>query len=76
MMARPFKITELIQHPFDGRDVDNCFFVQDLNRPTMAAVKLDAIFDWIKKSAVDTGLTVEIKSDRIVFIKGDQYNNK
>ena len=62
------KISELPQRTFESDMIDNCFFVDKINTPHMAAVALKSVFDEIVKRAKNEGLTVELKSDKIVFI--------
>lgn len=41
-----------------------------INPPTQTPLALASIFEWIKQEALTQGLTVELKSERIIFIKG------
>jgi hypothetical protein len=62
------KITDLPQTTFNADIIDNCFFVDKINTRQMSAVKLKSVFDEIIKRASESGLTVELQSDKIVFI--------
>ena len=64
------KIRELPIQEFTSNDIDNCFYVEDMNHPTMKAVRMGSIFDWIKEEANKNGLTVKMTDDRIMFISG------
>lgn len=64
------KISELPKKVFTGEFINNCFFVDEINTTNMSSVPLRSIFDFIKSEALKDGLTVELKSDRIIFIKG------
>jgi len=69
------KISELPEHKFIGEDINNCFYVDNMNTPKMSVVKLSSIFEEIKKRALeDEGLTVEFKGNNIIFIKGNENN--
>ncbi len=65
------KISELEQKTFESDMIDNCFFVDKINTNEMSAIPLKSIFDEIIKRAKEQGLIVELKSDRIVFIKNE-----
>lgn len=66
MIAR--KISELTAHKFTGQDIDNIYFVDD--KPTqLARCSLKDIFNWIRETATKEGLTIELKDNKIIFIK-------
>lgn len=61
-------ITELPQTEFKKEMIDNCFFVQDLNKPEMAVIPLAKVFEWIKSKAIEAGLKVELTEDKIMLL--------
>ena len=64
-------ISELPERNFTSEDIDNCFYVQDMNQPTMNYVRMGKVFEWIKKEAEKNGLTVKMTDERIMFISGN-----
>lgn len=62
------RIEELVEHKFDGQDIDNIFFVDSIPAP-LHRISLGDIFDWIRETAIKEGLTVELQDNKIVFIK-------
>lgn len=68
-MAR--KISELPERKFTNDDIDNCFYVQDMNQPTMSYVRMGKVFEWIKDEAKKNGLTVKMTDERTMFISGN-----
>tara|TARA_R110000787_G_scaffold229259_4_gene336821 strand:+ start:1084 stop:1296 length:213 start_codon:yes stop_codon:yes gene_type:complete len=66
------KISDLPQQKWNGKQIDNCYYVEDMNQPTMKVVKISSIFEDIKKRALnDSGLTVKFTGDNIIFIEGN-----
>jgi len=65
------KISQLPEHNFTNDDIDNCFYVENMNEPTMKKVRMQSIFDWIKTEANKNGLTVKMTDERIMFITGN-----
>lgn len=63
------KLSELPIAKFNGEHIDNVFFV---NYQHLYRVDFKDVFEWIKKEAVKNGLTIELKEDKIVFIKKDE----
>jgi hypothetical protein len=63
------KINELPEAKFDSDSIDHCFYVADLNKPTIRRVPLKAIFDHIQNLALKQGCTVEFISDSKITIK-------
>jgi len=67
------KISELEVVDFNKDMIDHCFYVQDMNTPNITNVPLSKVFEYIKESAMqDEGLTVELRDDKMFFIKGKQ----
>jgi hypothetical protein len=65
------KISELPIQKFISDDIDNCFYIEDMNQPTMKVVRMQSVFDWIKDEANKNGLTVKMTDERIMFISGN-----
>lgn len=65
----PRKLSDLPQADFSGDEIDNCLFVRNMGTPELVSVPMSNVFNWIKHKAETEGLYVEMKSDRIVFIK-------
>jgi hypothetical protein len=63
------KITDLpvTSPPYE---IENCFSVNNLNKPNMSRMNLGDVFNWIKEESIKNGLTVVMKDDKIMFIKG------
>ena len=65
------KISELPECKFENDNIDNCFYVEDMNLPTMSIVRMMDVFDWIKQEAKKNGLTVKMTGEKIMFISGN-----
>lgn len=63
------KITDLPKVKFTSDIINNCFVVNDPYFP-VNRVAMSDIFNWIKETAIKDGLTVELKDNNIMFIKG------
>jgi hypothetical protein len=68
------KISELPVKTFTNDSIDHCFYVENMNTPEMKLIPLLHIFEWIKEQANKDGLTVEMRDDRIMFIRNEKIN--
>jgi hypothetical protein len=68
------KISELPVKTFTNDSIDHCFYVENMNTPEMKLIPLLQIFEWIKEQANKDGLTVEMRDDRIMFIRNEKIN--
>ena len=68
------KISELPVKTFTNDSIDHCFYVENMNTPEMKLIPLVQIFEWIKEQANKDGLTVEMRDDRIMFIRNEKIN--
>lgn len=59
------KISELEEVSLTS-DNDNCIYVQDIKTST---VPMSEVFDWIKQQSIENGLTIELMSNKIIFVK-------
>ena len=55
---------------FSGNDLGGCMYL-DNEKGHTTIVTLRMVFDWIKKEAVKQDLTVELRDNRITFIKSN-----
>ena len=60
------KITELPAITDLPENIDNCFVLS--NDSTKRNIPIKTVFDAVLDKAKESGLTVELKSDRIAFI--------
>lgn len=61
---------DLPKQKFTEDEISNAVCIGDTSE--MKAISLREIFEWIKNQSIKNGLTVELKSDRIIFIKTDK----
>jgi hypothetical protein len=64
------KISEIPVQEFASNDT--CFYIEVANRPTVKAVGMQNVFDWIRDEAIKNGLTVKMVDDGIMFISGKE----
>lgn len=63
------KISEMKQIFPTSDVVDNFFYVEAINTNKMSTVSMSSVFDWTKQHSIENGLTVELRGDKIIFIK-------
>ena len=66
------KIGELIPQEFNKNEIDNCLHVEYHNNQAVSIVKMSSVFDWIKERSIESGLTVKMEGDKIMFINSHE----
>lgn len=68
---RFLKISDLPVGELTSDTIDNCLFVENLNTNEMKSVSMKKVFEWIRKTAIEQGLTVKLTAEgKILFITG------
>lgn len=60
------KISNLVKVSLTSGNIENCIYVKDIKTST---ISMSEVFDWIKQHSIEKGLTVELRGDKIIFIK-------
>ena len=61
-------ISDLPESEFTDDKIDNCIYVDFSSNPETKNVRMQVVFNWIKKQAIDGGLTVKMEGEKIMFI--------